>query len=390
MHLIILFSGFLIMALSYLDKLADVLIHYSNEIQPGQIVSIHGDPVSMPLVEILYQKLLEAKAHPFFLSDPQSLKEIFYETASAEQLKFPSPFALFETQTIDATFRLWGTTNTKAFSQTDPKRQAMASLANAPTKDLFLKRAAEDKLAWVGTQYPTAASAQDAHMSLQQYQNFVFSAGHLNHHDPISIWRQIETKQQKVVDYMKGKKTLHFKTDEGTDLHVNVEDMTWLNSCGKRNFPDGEVFTGPNLKAKDGGVNGKVKVSFPACHMGREVNNIEIHFENGQVKHASASSNEAFLHAMIGQDKGSSYVGEIALGTNYQITNFSKNTLFDEKIGGTFHFALGSGYPQTGNTNASGLHWDMICDLRNGGEVYCDGELISKNGVFVNPEWPRA
>jgi aminopeptidase len=191
-----------------------------------------------------------------------------------------------------------------------------------------------------------------------------------------------------MVEYLNTKKELQFKTPFGTDLRVNIEGMKWVNSCGKRNFPDGEVFTGPNLTAPDGGINGEVHYTFPAILKANVVEGVRLTFEKGRVVDAKATKNEAFLKAMIEQDEGASTLGEIAIGTNYAIDTFTQNILFDEKIGGTFHAALGAGYPETGNANKSGLHWDMICDLREGGEIYADGELISKNGRFTNPEWP--
>jgi aminopeptidase len=164
--------------------------------------------------------------------------------------------------------------------------------------------------------------------------------------------------------------------------------MRWINCAGESNFPDGEVFTGPNLEAADGGVNGVVRYSFPAVHHGREVHDIQLTFEKGRVVDAKASKNLDFLLQMLDQDEGARRVGEIAIGTNYNITRYSKNTLFDEKIGGTFHAAVGAGYPETGNANESGLHWDMVCDLREGGTITVDGEVISRDGRFVFPGWP--
>ena len=241
---------------------------------------------------------------------------------------------------------------------------------------------------------PTLASAQDAEMSISQYEDFVFSAGHLDAPDPVAVWKQISERQQKVVDFLTGKKMIHFQTPAGTDLHVNVEGMTWINCDGHENFPDGEVFTGPNLDAPDGGVNGVVKYSFPAVHHGREVHGIELTFEKGRVVDAKASKGLDFLLAMLDQDEGARNMGEIAVGTNYSITEYSKNTLFDEKIGGTFHAAVGAGYPETGNSNQSGLHWDMVCDLRPpegggaGGTITVDGEVMSRDGQFVFDGWP--
>jgi len=371
-----------------LDKLAKVLVEYSVGVESGQIVRLSGDPVALPLLEALYEAVLKAGAHPHLRCMPDSLQDIFYEQASEEQLKFVSPLVKHEYESIDVSIGIWAETNTKALSRVDPKRQGMASSARRDIMATFMKRAADGELKWCGTLFPTLASAQDAELSLRQYEQFVFGAGHLDKDDPVAEWKQIEERQQRVVDYLTGKRMLHFATDAGTDLTVNVEGMRWINCCGHENFPDGEVFTGPNLKAEDGGVNGVIKYSFPAVHNGREVHDIELIFEKGRVVDAKASKNEEFLIGMLDQDDGARNLGEIAIGTNYNIKEYSKNTLFDEKIGGTFHAAVGAGYPETGNENESGLHWDMVCDLRTGGEITVDGEVISRDGKFLFDGWP--
>jgi aminopeptidase len=373
---------------SRLDRLARVLVEYSTGVKPGQLVRITGEPVATPLLEAIYEAVLKAGAHPLLRCVPESMQDIFYEVANEEQLKYVNPMALQEVQAIDVSIGLWAENNTKSFSRVDPKRQSIVSAARRPIMELFMNRAAKKELRWCGTQYPTLASAQDAEMSLRQYEDFVFGAGHLDKADPVAEWRKIEAAQQKVADYLNGKKVVRFQAANGTDLTVNVEGMTWINCCGHENFPDGEVFTGPNLKAEDGGVNGVVRYSFPAVHHGREVHDIELTFEHGRVVKAKASKNQGFLEEMLDQDAGARSLGEIAIGTNYEITEYTKNTLFDEKIGGTFHAAVGAGYPETGNSNTSGLHWDMVCDLRGGGTITVDGEVISRDGRFVEAGWP--
>ncbi len=387
-----------------LDKLARVLVEYSTDIKPGQLVRLTGAPVAIPMLEALYEAVIKAGAHPYVTCAPESIKNTLFKHGNDEQLKFVSPLALKEIETIDVSIGLWAETNTKSLSRVDPKRQGVASSARKPLMHIFMERAAAASdpkahpgvkpLKWSGTQFPTLASAQDAEMSLTEYEDFVFNAGHLDMDDPVAAWLKIKDRQQKVVDYLNGKKIIHFQTPRGTDLTVNVEGMTWINCCGHENFPDGEVFTGPNLNAACGGVNGVVKYSFPAVHHGREVHDIELTFEKGRVVDAKASKNQAFLIDMLDQDPGARSLGEIAVGTNYQITEYTKNTLFDEKIGGTFHAAVGAGYPETGNANESGLHWDMVCDLRNdgtpncGGTITVDGEVICKDGRFVFDGWP--
>lgn len=382
-----------------LDQLARVIVEYSTGVKPGQLVRLTGEPVAIPLLEALYEQCVRVGAFPYIKCSPESVIEFFYENASEQQLKHVNPVALYEIEKIDVSISLWAETNTKALSRVDPKRQGMASAARKPIFKVFMERAGKPKgdpkkLNWCGTLYPTLASAQDAEMSLRQYADFVFKAGHLDKPDPVAHWRKIEAQQQRVVDFLQGKKELHFKTANGTDLRVNVDGNTWINCAGHENFPDGEVFTGPNLKAKDGGVNGIVRYSFPAVHNGREVHGIELVFEKGRVVKASATKNEDFLKEMLAMDEGASNLGEIAIGTNYSITEYSKNTLFDEKIGGTFHAAVGAGYPESGNSNESGLHWDMVCDLRKsadgkgGGTIAIDGEVFSRDGKFVFDGWP--
>ena len=393
-----------------LDKLADVLVNYSTKVKPGQLVLIKGDPVAMPLIDAIFEQVIKAGGHPTLKLTPASCQDIFMQDANEDQLQYVSPLAMAEVEHIDASIGIWADTNTKSATRLDPKRGALASAARKPVFEKFMKRAAAAEfpddypgvkpLKWVGTQYPTQASAQDAERSLREYTDFVFSAGYLDHDNPAAAWQTIRDQQQKVTDYLNGKKLIHFQTNAGTDLKVNVDTMTWLNSAGECNFPDGEVFTGPNLNHADGGVNGVVKYTFPAVHNGREVHDITFTFENGRVIDASASKNEDFLLAMLDQDAGARFAGEIAVGTNYAVTEYTKNTLFDEKIGGTFHLAVGAGYPETGNVNESGLHWDMVCDMRlrkladgstdptSGGTITVDGEVIQRDGTFVFDGWP--
>ncbi len=371
-----------------LDKLANVIVHYSTGVKPGQLVRLSGDPVAMPLLEAIYEACIKASAHVFFQCAPESFQEVFFKHANDEQLTYVSPIAKHIVETVDVSIGLWAETNTKGLTGIDPARQGKASSARKPIFKVFMDRAANGELKWCGTLYPTLASAQDAEMSLTDYEDFVFAAGHLDKDDPVAEWQKISERQQRVVDYLTGKKMLHFSASNGTDLHVNVEGMKWVNCCGHENFPDGEVFTGPNLDADDGGVNGYVKYSFPAVHNGREVHDIELWFEKGKVVKCAASKNQEFLEQMLDQDDGARKLGEIAIGTNYNIQQYTKNTLFDEKIGGTFHAAVGAGYPETGNTNESGLHWDMVCDLREGGEITVDGQVISRDGKFLETDWP--
>ncbi len=369
-----------------LEKLADVLVNYSTAVRAGDLVRLAAPPIGRPLLVALYRAVLQAGGHPHVEMAPDECAEIKLETANDEQLHYEDPVDRFTTERIDVSISMWGEENTKALTGTDPTKQALASQARKNIRARFMERAAAGELRWVGTQFPCQAVAQDAQMSLAAYEQFVFEAGLLYLDNPAGAWREISRRQQYVVDYLDAVSQLHFTTPEGTDLKVGVEGRKWINCDGHENFPDGEVFTGPLENATEG----VVCFSFPAVHGGREVDGVRLTFKDGRVVDASATHGEKFLLAMLDSDAGARVLGEIAFGTNYSIRQYTKNTLFDEKIGGTFHAALGLAYPETGGKNESGLHWDMVCDLRRGGEVFADGELISKDGRFVISSWPQS
>jgi aminopeptidase len=367
-----------------IEQLATVLVEYSIGVQPGELVVIQGHSISLPALEATYRRVVQAGGHPHLQVKLDSCEEYLLAHGSEKQLGFQDPLAQQAVETMDAYIGFWGEENTKVFSQVDPQRQQQRSLARKAYLERFLDRAAKGTLRWVGSQFPCHASAQDAEMSLRGYEDFVFSAGKLDHHDPIAAWRAVSERQQRVADYLNCVQQVRFVTPQGTDLTVRVAGRKWINCDGHENFPDGEVFTGPLEDA----TQGVVCYSFPAVYGGREVDGIRLEFRDGRVVDASASKGQDFLIAMLDQDPGGRVLGEVALGTNYSITRYTKNTLFDEKIGGTFHAALGSSYPETGGRNQSALHWDMVCDLRQGGTVYADGKVISENGRFVDPQWP--
>jgi len=371
-----------------IDKLANVLVHYSVSVRRDDVVRISSATTAMPLVRAVYREVLKAGGHPLLRIVDDECTDIFYETASPTQLRYISPLAKREIETIDATIGIWADENTKSLTRVDPKKQATVSQARRPIMKRFMQRAAlkgKNKLRWTGTQFPCHAAAQDAERSLAEYEDFVYTAGLLDAPDPAALWQKFSVRQQKVADYLNKCREVRFRTPQGTDLTVGVRDRRWISCDGHENFPDGEVFTGPLEDATEG----VVFYSFPAVHGGREAHDIRLKFKAGKVVDASASKGEDFLIKMLDQDKGARILGEIAIGTNYAIQEYTKNTLFDEKIGGTFHAAVGAAYPETGAKNDSGLHWDMVCDLRQGGTIEADGKVISRNGRFLNAAWPQ-
>lgn len=383
-----------------LALLADVLVRYSTKVKKGDLVAVIGDPNGLPLAEELFAAVLKAGGNPFFWPRSEALTEVLVANGTDEQIAFANPVQLDMLEHVNVTLSYWSDSNTKYLAKYPSAKVAQLQQARKPYLKRFMQKEADKQLRWCGTQFPTHASAQDAEMSLRQYADFVFRAGLLHLPDPVAAWQAIEVRQQLVCDYLQKKKELRFVVpphngNDGTDLRVDVSKGVWENCCGHANFPDGEVFCGPTLPTMGGfGVEGHVNYTFPAVYMGNEVHNVRLQFKGGRVVDASASKGLDFLVKMLDQDDGARNLGEIAIGTNYGITDFSRNILFDEKIGGTFHAAVGAGYPKTGSTNESGLHWDMICELRPrlgcpGGQIFADGELFHKDGRFTDARFPQ-
>jgi aminopeptidase len=365
-------------------KLAKLLVEYSLGIKKGDKLSIVGNAVAAPLIRECYRAALRRGAFIETQVAIDGLSEIFYAEAGDEQLRHVSPFRKYRIQHIDAHLGIWADNNTKALSNADPRKMAATAAANKGLSKLFMDRFAKGELRWVGTEWPTNSHAQDAEMSLEDYEEFVFKAGHLDDPDPIKTWKAISVSQQALTDMLNKTREIRI-VGKDTDITLGVAGRKWVNCDGHENFPDGEIFTGP----VETSANGHIRFSFPAVHHGREVDGVFLEFRNGKVVTARADKGEDFLRAMIEMDKGSSRLGELAMGTNYSITRYMRNTLFDEKIGGTVHLALGAGYPETGSKNQSGLHWDMVCDLRGGGKIYADGKVIQDSGRFLDKRFPQ-
>ncbi|HEY1684737.1 MAG TPA: aminopeptidase [Tepidisphaeraceae bacterium] len=375
---------------SLLTKFADVLVNYSVDTKKDHLVRVSAPTLATPLVEQIVRQILKAGAHPLVRFGYQQfgsehIQDIFFEQASDEQLKFVDPIGMFEIEKIDRYIGIGADENCRHTSSVDPKRLAAASIGRKPFLETLLGRAAKKELNWVYTQYPTDAFAQGAEMSLHQYEDFLFRACKLQADNPVAEWKKLSESQHRLVDFLNGKSDYHVVAANGTDVRMSVQNKTWINCDGKANFPDGEVFTGPEITS----VNGQINFSFPAVHHGREVTDVKLTFKDGKVVAASASKGEDFLLTTLDTDAGSRFLGECAIGTNFDIQQYTRNTLFDEKIGGTVHFALGKGYPETGNTNESAVHWDMVVDLRQGGFIEIDGEKINVDGKFIKSDWPR-
>ena len=358
-------------------KLAQIMVHYSLALKPGQQVRIVTHPLAEELTLAVYEEAIQAEAHVLIQNSVPGVDEIFFKYASEAQLDYVSPVRKLIVETFDASLNIWSEHNTRSLSGIDPQRMAHAAKAGAGINKVFLDRAAKGDLRWCLTVYPTHAMAQEADMSLAEYREFVFGAMMLNEADPVAYWKGVGKEQQKLVDWLKGHDRVILK-GSNVDLQMSVKDRLFIPCDGQHNFPDGEIFTGP----VEDSVDGWVRFKYPAIEYGQEVTDIQLWFEHGRVVKETASKNQELLTSQLDSDAGARTLGEFGIGTNYGIQRFTKNMLFDEKMGGTIHLAVGAGLPESGSKNDSGIHWDMLCDMADA-EIRVDGDLFYKDGKPV-------
>ncbi len=363
---------------SRLGRLADVLVSYSLDVQPGEIVTIESTTLAAPLVRELYARVLGAGAHPLMRLALDGLAEARLALGSDDELDWITPRLRADVENVDARIAILADFNTRSRSAIEPSRQARVTRAARPYRRRLFEREAAGEFRWVVSAFPTQALAQEARMSLADYEDFVFTAGLLDADDPVAAWKATGERIHRLAEWLATVRELRI-VGTGTDLTFSVEGRSWIASDGRANFPDGECFTGP----VEDSVEGEISFSYPAVFNGRSVQGARLRFRAGEVVEAEAVRGQAFLEEMIALDDGSRRVGEFSFGLNDAVGGFTGEILFDEKIGGTVHLALGEAYPETGGTNRSALHWDMVCDLRRGGEVYADGKLVYLDGRFL-------
>ncbi|MCP4541168.1 MAG: aminopeptidase [Chloroflexi bacterium] len=362
---------------SRVTKLAQVLVNYSLDLQPGEEFILATSPLAEELSLAIYKEAVLSGAHVFVANNLPGAQEIFFKHASDAQLDHVDSIQKFAMERFDAMLAIMAPYNTREMSGIDPTRLSRASKANTEISQIRAERTAREEFRWCITLFPSHASAQEADMSLSDYQDFVYGACLLNLADPVTAWKEMGERQSKLVDWLAGKDEMVMK-GSNIDIRLSIKDRSFVNCDGKFNFPDGEIFTGPVEQS----VNGWVRFAYPGIYGGREVEDMELWFEDGKVVKEKAAKGQELLTALLDTDDGSRYLGELGIGTNYGIQRFTKNMLFDEKIGGTFHFAVGRGMPETGSQNKSAIHWDMLCDMAES-EVTVDGELFYKDGKFV-------
>jgi len=365
------------MADSRVEKLAELLVNYSVEVQPDDWVLIRGHVGGLPLIEEVVRQVTLAGGNPTVNLIADEVDAVFINAASEEQLAWTSPLGEVMAEQLDARIVIMAPSNTRILSGVEPQRQQIYTRAKRKYQATFMQRTADGDHKWVGAIFPCTAYAQEADMSLREYEDFVYAATYADQPDPVACWNAVHDEQQRLVDWLAGKDKVEVR-----GLHValtlSIAGRTFINSDGKRNMPSGEIFTGP----VEDSVNGWVRFSYPALRDGREVSGIELRFKDGRIIDARAEKNEDYLLSQLDIDEGARYLGEFAVGANYQIQRFTKTILFDEKIGGTIHMAAGAGYPDSGSKNRSALHWDFICDMREESEILVDGELFYRDGQF--------
>jgi len=363
-----------------IDKLAELITGYSLGLREGQVYRIDGEEIAIPLAVALYRAAIRRGALPYTRIVPSGLDEIELQEASEEQLAHISELERLASDRLDAWTSLWGTVNTRSLTRADPERRRLQLATHYRMVNRRWERISTGDLAWCGTLYPSQGHAQDAEMSLAEFEDFVHGACHTHEgDDPIAHWQSVSAVLTARAREFEDVRELRIVGPE-TDLRVVVEGRRWIPSDGRQNMPDGEIFTSP----VETGTSGQIYFAFPSVFQGQEVENVRLRFEDGRVVHAEASAGEDYLRSLLDTDSGARVLGEVAFGLNYEIDRFTRDILFDEKIGGTMHVALGGGFNEAGTENKSDLHWDLICDLREEGEVYADGELVWKSGAFIS------
>jgi aminopeptidase len=353
-------------------RFADLLAGYCLDVQPGQEVIVRSTTLAAPLLLECQRAILDRDAWPLLRVELPGATAAFHRHARDRHLDGFPEVSYAEAKKAHASLGIQAPENTRALAGIDPERLARAARGRKPLREQMLKRR------WCSTLWPTNAGAQQAGMSLDDFEAFVARALFLDQPDPARSWGELRTFQAELIERLSGVQELHVEAP-GTDLTLTVKGRTWVNSDGKRNMPSGEVFTGPH----EASANGRVRFGVPSSPSGVDVAGVELEFRDGLVVAAAAERGEDYLQRALATDPGARRLGEIGLGTNFGIDRPIGATLFDEKIGGTVHLALGRSYPETGGKNESALHWDLICDLREGGRLTGDGAVLAQDGRFV-------
>lgn len=359
------------------EKYADLLLNYCLDLKDGNSLFISTTFEGQPLLKEVYRKAVEMGVKTEVNIEFPGKQEIFMKNAKESLLDEKPVFSSIAFRDFDAFLNIRAPYNLRETSGIDPKRSARRQKAMKEINDLYFSRTADGSMRRTLCEYPTQASAQNSGMSLDDFKNFVFDACRLYDENPEQSWFKVRKEQQRIVDHLNQVSEVQYK-GPNIDICFGTKGRVWINSDGRANMPSGEVFSAPI----EDDVHGYVKFSYPAIFRGEEVENIELWVENGEIVKWDATRGKDFLDQVFAIP-GSRRFGEVAIGTNYRIQRMTRNILFDEKIGGTIHMAIGQSYLQTGGKNNSSIHWDMITDMTQDSEILTDGEPIYRNGKFL-------
>lgn len=359
-------------------KLANLLVNYSTNVKKGDKCLVMTSLSAVPLMTEVIRAIYRAGGNVEVLLNDEELLRIKLEESDNEQLEITDELRYKAFSEFDCIFIVEGKVNSHTLTHISADKYAIYKSSMVALIKQYMSRSASGDLRWVCVNHPTNSAAQEAGMSLEAYENFVYQASFVNNDDPITEWQRVSLMHQKLIEYLKGKQMIRV-VGVHVDLTFSIQDRRFVDESGKINVPSGEIFTGP----VETSVNGWVYFNYPAIHAGNEVEEARLWFEDGRVVKALAKKGEEYLRAMLDLDEGSCYLGEFGIGTNRNIQQFTKQVLFDEKMWGTIHLALGGGYPETGSVNKSALHWDMIYDMKDGGKIYVDDELFYDSGEFL-------
>jgi aminopeptidase len=361
-----------------LKKYAKLLVNYCLDIKEGDRLFIQSTTLAEPLVREVYREALRAGAS--LVETDLSFRErhrIFMSEATDTQLKTVSPFYKTAMSEFEAYLYIRAPFNLREDANVETEKIKTRGMAMKHVSKIYSERTAVRALKRNLCQYPTNASAQEAGMSLEEYEHFVFNACKLFEPDPIAAWLEVRREQQRIVDHLNNCQSVRY-LNANMDITFSTKGRIWMNSDGQTNMPSGEVYTSPVEDA----VDGVVHFSYPCLYNGHEVEDVTLWVKDGYIERWEAKRGQDYLDKTF-KIEGARRFGEAAIGTNYSITRMTKNILFDEKIGGSIHMAIGQAYLQTGGKNESAVHWDMITDMTKGGEIFADGNVIYRNGQFL-------
>jgi aminopeptidase len=362
------------------QSLARLLTNHCISVKQGDRVLIQAISVAEPLVLSLLEAVLQAGGHPHLLVYPDRFMEVFARHAHEHQLSFTPTFELMAYTQFESRIWIRADVNTREATNIDPQRDRLWTASYEPVIKAQFEREGKGEFRRVTTMYPTQAYAQDAHMSLGELEEMFFRACHVQNpeDDPVAFWESMAKDHAAILRTLQGHRQVRLQSPD-CDLRFSIEGRTFLSASGIVNMPDGEIYTGP----VEDSANGRICFTYPSILDGVEVAGVELVFKDGAVVESRAKVGDPTLRQRLQLDEGSTRLGEFGIGTNYGVVTPSGMSLLDEKIGGSIHLALGAGYPETGSSNKSGYHWDLVTDFSHEAEISLDGDVVYRNGKFA-------